>query len=247
MRSIADILFRFAGPPMRPYANRPVRPERAPRRGFVANAVLAAAGATSLSSCSDPNAASDANFRAALEPVVRDAFCKTIPVERMSLTANGETPSFPIVVPARPFETGSRSDADSRKMLEAAAQDGWLTRTETTASARRLSRAEPLTPQALVTYTPTDKGNDRFRPVERKTVEGKRLFPAVCVAQSEIVEIVRWTDPADMFGQTVSQVTYTLRGMNMMEGMPAEMRTAIDQPTERTVTLVQTSDGWRPI
>ncbi|GAA3262603.1 hypothetical protein GCM10020258_27090 [Sphingomonas yabuuchiae] len=56
--------------------------------------------------------------------------------------------------------------------------------------------------------------------------------------------MVRWTDPADASGRTVSQVTFTYRGVEPLPGLPENVHSKITRPEERTVTLVRTNDGW---
>lgn len=194
------------------------------------------AAVLALSACSDTKTPNDVDFRKALEPVMRDIFCRTIPIQRMSLNDNLTQP-FPIIVPVAPVEGADPDDARSRTLVEEAARDGLLTRTELNAPAKRADFTLPLTRQALISYTPTDRSKAYFRPVEAKTSSGMRAFPGVCAAKGDIVDVVRWTEPADALGRTVSQVTFTYRGVEPLPGLPENVRSKITQPEERTVIV----------
>ena len=74
-----------------------------------------------------------------------------------------------------------------------------------------------------------------------------RPFPGVYVATGGVVDIVRWTDPADMLGRTLTEVTYTYRGTDLAFLVPQDQGAGIEQPKEAKVTLIPASDGWQPV
>lgn len=120
-----------------------------------AGGVTATALALLIASCAQPNAPSEATFIRALEPLVADRFCRDLPGQLTTTTAYspGETPPpLPLMVPAKPlpYPAAKGGDVAGRAMLAAATGEGLLTRTTTTAPARRWRGTEPLAPMALV-------------------------------------------------------------------------------------------------
>ena len=199
-----------------------------------------------MSGCSDSKGASDANFRSALEPVVRDAFCQTIDLPIM--VADGRTDAaavFPLTVPTKPPMFGSATYASMVSMLDDASRAGFLTRTVAEMLVKERGVSLPPSRQAVVTYALTDKGAPYFRSVDRKTGVGMLPFPAVCAAKGELVDVVRWTEPADFGGRRVSQVTYRFKGVEPLSIVPDGDKARMAQPREATLPLVLESDGWR--
>ncbi|PTM45496.1 hypothetical protein C8J24_1717 [Sphingomonas aerolata] len=198
-----------------------------------------------LSACSDPKAASKDNFQDAIEPVVKNAFCRPLPIAQYRLTekASEDVPAFPIVIGAVAEQWAGSTENQVRSMLEAAAKEGFLERTEKTTPAAYGS-SDALKPTHVVSYEPSNKGKGMFRGIAGKRA-GSPERPNVCAGDGKIDEIVRWTEPADAFGQTMTQVTYTYSGTNFVEGAPKEMIAAASKPKEATITLVKMSDGWQ--
>ena len=206
-------------------------------------ALLAIAGAAS--GCSDRMAPNDETFRRALQPVVRDAFCNTLDVQLMVPAGQDQNAAIPIVASLKPPKTfGEARQQATLAALDEATRRGLLVRTETETLARPRSTREQPIRQRVVSYAPTSKGAAYFRAVERRTSTNGGMFPAVCSAQGEIVEIVGWSEPAELFGRTVSQVTYRYRGVDPIDGVSPELQVKLEQPQERTMTLQLNSDGW---
>lgn len=113
--------------------------------------------------------------------------------------------------------------------------------------ARHIMSEDALVRQPTLSYAPTERGAKWFRDIERSMGGGrKERFASACGAASgEVVDVVRWTEPADTFGQRISQVTYTYRGVDPLPLGPAEERAALAKPIERTVPMMLASDGWR--
>lgn len=85
-----------------------------------------------------------------------------------------------------------------------------------------------------------------FRAVDLKVQNGNmRPFAHLCLGDGKVDEIVRWTEPADMFGQKLTQVTYRYSATNLPATLPADDRRQLETPQEAKATLVQTSDGWQ--
>ncbi|WP_174278316.1 hypothetical protein [Sphingomonas bacterium] len=215
-------------------------------------AAALAASLPLLAGCLDRNAANEQNFTRALEPLVADRFCHTIAADWMTTSPQtaADEPLLPLMLRAAPLPRsgGGDRDADVRAMLEGAAHDGMLTRTTTTAPARRQHYSEALAPTALVVYAPTDAGKAVFRAVEQENANHRpQLYSGVCLGRGQVDKIVRWTEPADMFGRTITQVTYRYSAADIPAMVPPNMRAPMTEPKEATVTLMKTSDGWQPV
>jgi len=203
----------------------------------------------SVGACNDGRAPSDAAFRKALEPIVADGFCQSIPGTRMVLEGQAESAAFPLTV-ATSAAPGAFYDRDydksSVEMLDAATNSGLLTRTEGEHPVRPLNSSAAALRRPTATYAPTKAGAAYFRAVERKTYGGSMMpFPEICGARGELTDVVRWSEPADFGGRRVSQVTYRYKGVDPIPlATPAEAAT-VAEPKERTVPMVLESDGWR--
>ncbi|TPG42464.1 hypothetical protein EAH79_00765 [Sphingomonas koreensis] len=68
----------------------------------------------------------------------------------------------------------------------------------------------------------------------------------ICLADGQVDDIVRWTEPSDAFGQKYSTVTYKFSGTRLIPDLPAEAAATVRAPQETTITLVRTNDGWQP-
>lgn len=207
--------------------------------------ILVATASSVLAGCSDPKKASEDNFRSAIEPMVADAFCRPLAVTQYRLTEkpSEDAPAYPVILGAAAPQYVSSSETQMRNMLEAAAKEGLLTRTEKTEPAVSGFSSEPLKPTQLITYQPTEKGKDIFRGVAGKRGGSER--PNVCFGRGKVDEVVRWTEPADALGQTMTQVTYTYSGSNFPDDTPKEMVEQASKPKEAKVMLVKMSDGWQ--
>lgn len=84
-------------------------------------------------------------------------------------------------------------------------------------------------------------------------VGGSLTIHDLCVGSMAMKNVVRWTEPADLSGQTHSTVTYLVN----YDDLPAwasddEIRQAFSKkadrltgPFEIELPLVQTNEGWR--
>ena len=206
--------------------------------------LLVAAGG--LAACGDPKAPSGEAFAKALVPIVRDAYCR--PVDVMPYEVEGGTAGsgLPIVTSPRPSVAGPGSDGTAVQALDALASVGLATRTTFDKPARWTAN-RPFVRQPLVSYAPTAKGEPYLRLVERKATTGMVSAPSFCSARGEVVDVVRWSEPADLGGRRISQVIYTYHGVDPIPIMPPSEQARLAQPKERTTPFELTSDGWRPI
>lgn len=98
---------------------------------------------------------------------------------------------------------------------------------------------------ALVSYEPTEAGKAIFRPVETKTYGGTmRAFPSFCLGSGKLNGIVQWTDLTDVFGRTITEVTYRFSATGLPASLAPDLRTQLTTPQEAKATLVRANDGW---
>lgn len=197
------------------------------------------------SGCSDPHSATAANFKRAIEPMMRDAFCRPIGGSRLVLTAAGDDAIWPLAKRAGGSADLAFDEIYAQRRLDAAAVAGLLTRTERTTAARQAGGSDPLTQRRIVIYDVTDKGQPYYRETPTKIAGELTPWPSECTATGELIEIVRWTDPADAFGMTLSQVTVRYRGVDIAGSVSPSDRAAIGRPREERITLARANDGWR--
>lgn len=204
------------------------------------------ASAIALAGCSNPKAASEANFRKVLEPMVANAFCREIqPLRLETLETGGKaTPVYPIVLAAKPGMYEQAVGMAARRMLDEASAEGLVRRTPAVVMGRS-SQSDPFVRMEALSYMPTPMGRAVFRTISRKAYDGSVAdVPAVCIAKGAVDQIVRWTDPAEVFGRTLTTVTYTVVAKNVVDAAQPSDRAKLARPVERTVTLQRTSDGW---
>lgn len=109
----------------------------------------------------------------------------------------------------------------------------------------RSSPSDPFVRTEALSYMPTQKGRAVFRSIDRKGYDGSTVeVPALCVATGVIDRVVRWTDPADVLGRTLTTVKYTVVGKDLADGGSPADRARLARPVEQTVTLQRTNDGW---
>ena len=199
-----------------------------------------------LDGCGDPSSPSKEIFRAALDPVVRDAFCHPIDVMPFDVQGEDGRAAFPVVTSPTRTIAGPGSDGRSVAMLDAATDMGLVKRSAFEKPARWRRSDAPFDRQPLIAYVPTELGKPYFRAVERKATRDVVLVPSFCFAKGEVVDVVRWTEPTDLGGRRTSRVTYSYHGVDPIPVMPSVERTAIAEPKESTVSFELQNDGWRP-
>jgi len=200
------------------------RPPRSFRRSGAALALLALA--LPLAGCSDPKAASDDNFKSALQ-----GWFDTNPV-CTTLVAMGKVP----IVREVP------NHVDEAK-LDLAVNAGLLS----VESFREVPRFATK-PADFRRYTPTDTGKDAIR-ANDTGLGGVQL----CFARRNVVEVVNWTEPGDVMGLRATQVRYRYRlddiapwtqTADMRAAFP-QLAKALDTPEgEDKASLILTNEGW---
>ncbi|PKL98436.1 MAG: hypothetical protein CVV17_10350 [Gammaproteobacteria bacterium HGW-Gammaproteobacteria-7] len=70
-----------------------------------------------------------------------------------------------------------------------------------------------------------------------------------CIGQRRVHEVIRWTEPTQGRTATYIEVTYTWQLEDRPKWVTPEMFPGVEgmvEPVESSITLVKTSDGWRP-
>lgn len=121
------------------------------------------------------------------------------------------------------------------------------------ADAGLLSRHDGVPRPGYAEYRLTPVGEQAYRTYE-ESLDGRA--GAFCYATPHVEEVVRYSEPADLLGQRVSEVTYTYtlqdvapwaEGPALQEMVPSLAQTLSnrDTPTEGTAAVVLQSDGWQ--
>lgn len=179
-----------------------------------------------LAGCSDPQAAGDSNFRAALQN-----WYDAHPICTL-LSVNG----------ALPLELRENDRVDGKR-ASALVAAGLVSVEPVTRVSRFGGKAENWN-----RYHPTDTGRDAIRKNE-DGIGGLEL----CFARRKIIDIVRYTEPGDAAGITLSRVTYRYevgdvalwaRDAGIAAAFPRIAKVLASGREEATDTLYLTSEGW---
>jgi DNA-binding PadR family transcriptional regulator len=126
---------------------------------------------------------------------------------------------------------------------------------------RALSAAGVLTETATkrrghFVYDLTDEGRKAFKPNMRVAMNGDKMG-GICTGKAVLQSITRFTEPADLMGAHVSQVTYRfeVRDLPAWTSNPAildvkrfdvlnEWRNSAKEPLVSSDTVVLTNQGW---
>ncbi|MCM5681819.1 hypothetical protein M8A51_20015 [Schlegelella sp. S2-27] len=195
---------------------------------------LAAAAASLVTGCSDPKAASEKNFEAAIQSYLDTAYPKCY-FNRQFPTTNE-------------FDIGG-----STAVLQAMARAGLLVEKEA-------SRKE--VPQwgggkkvvVKSSFDLTDEGRKFYKPDAVKTLRGEDIG-GFCFGRATVTAITQFSEPADMFGHRISRVsyTYTVSGLpdwakapemtSVLKALQADAASAAE-PVKALDALVLTNTGW---
>lgn len=221
--------------------------------------IPAAIAAVSLSACTDPKQPSKENFAAA---IVRSLEKSSVADRSLCLNLPGrldENHSLDIVQSKRRFEAGDASHEETRRRnaLSALAENGLFTRTDSEFQQQGYEDRRFFKDHVRTTFTLTEPAKSMLQ--EGKEAEyfmgvviGYSPVPALCVGELELVGIDGYTEPADLNGKRVSEVTARFR----YTGLPAWMSdaavagywkaaaSAAEGDMARKVPLVLTGDGW---
>lgn len=217
-------------------------------RSFVAVAAVAVL----VAGCADPKAASKKNFETALNDwISKNPPCLALPSGNVrDADRASDAGVFPLYVEVANSEHPLRMENQKKaaKPFEVMAEAGLLKGepAEIEPAGYGVSRGK----QAVVAYSLTPEGEKAFS--EKGPASRWSSTPSFCYGEPSVKEIVRFTEPGDMMGMTVSQVEYTYQLKNlpewakskpMQEAFPQLARDNADTLQDKDVVVLM-NEGW---
>lgn len=218
-------------------------------RSVVAVSIVAAL----VAGCSDPKVASKKNFETAINDwISQNPPCLSLPYSGVRAADRAaDAGLFPLYVEAAVSEHPMRLENQKKAAapFEALAAAGLL-KGEPAEITQSGYFPGPQPKLAVIAYTLTPEGEKAFK------AQGEGSFwnsqPAFCYGEPAVKEIVRFTEPGDMMGMTVSQVDYTYQLKNMPEWAKSKpMQAAFPQlardnadTLEDKDAVVLMNEGW---
>lgn len=206
-----------------------------------------------VAGCSDPKAASKKNFETAINDwISKNPPCLALPSG--SVRAAGRAADagvFPLYVEVANSEHPARLENQKKAAapFEALAAAGLL-KGEPAEIEQSGYFAGPQPKLAVVAYTLTPEGEKAFS--EKGPASRWGSTPSFCYGEPSVKEIVRFTEPGDMMGMTVSQVEYSYQLNNlpewakskpMQEAFPQLARDNADTLQDEDVVVLM-NEGW---
>lgn len=214
--------------------------------------VVLAAVAALVAGCSDPKTASKKNFEMAINDwISQNPPCLSLPYSGVRAADRAaDTGVFPLYVEAAVSEHPMRLENQRKAAapFETLAAAGLL-KGEAAEITQSGYFGGPQPKVAVVAYTLTPEGEKAF---SAKGNSRMRADPSFCYGEPSVKEIVRFTEPGDMMGMTVSQVEYTYQLKNMSEWARSKpMQAAFAQlardnaeTLEGKAAVVLMNEGW---
>lgn len=189
------------------------------------------AAALLLTACgSDPQAASDQSYTAALE------------------AWHAEDPACISLRRQVPIDVLADREAELKAGLDVMAEAGLLKPSTVTRETEprygRLRQAEH------VRYEPTQAGAEVIRPSSNRFVGGNQL----CFGRKRVADVSGYTEPAELGGVRMTRITYTWRlddvppwanRPEVQTAFPALAEALAEREGQSTETLVLTESGWK--
>lgn len=214
--------------------------------------VLAAAAALGAG-CSNPKAADKKNFATAINDwISKNPPCLSLPSGSVRAADRpADAGVFPLYVEAAVSDHPLRQENQKKAAapFEALAAAGLL-KDEPVEITQSGYFAGPQPKMAVIAYTLTPEGEKAFK------ARGEGGFwssqPGFCYGEPAVKEIVRFTEPGEMMGMTVSQVDYTWRLKNMPEWAKSKAMQEVfpqlardnSETLEGKAAVVLMSEGW---
>lgn len=206
-----------------------------------------------LAGCSNSKSPSKSNFEHAINDwIEKDPPCLSIPQGSLQSPGQdyGALPRYVAATPAtQPFAEQTRQRYLAP--LDALVDAGLMKKSWTEIAEKQMfGSSEKKVP--VVAYDLADKGKSALKPENAKGDSiGQRL--QLCYGKPEVVEIKQFTQPGDMMGMTVSQVSYSYhladlpdwaKNAKMKEAFPDLARNTAES-IDRKAAVVLTNDGWK--
>jgi hypothetical protein len=207
-----------------------------------------------LASCANPKEASKSTFQHALnEWIEKSPPCLSMP-DGSVRTGNQSRGEMPLYVEATPAAQPFLEESRQRRLgpLEALVDAGLLksTRTEVKQDQGRFANNGKMV--AVFAYDFTDKGKAAFKEQASKSSFGGTRA-GFCYGKPQVDEVTQFTQPGDMMGMTVSQVSYRYHLADLPDwAKNAKVKAAFPEVARNTAesldtkaALVLTNDGWK--
>jgi hypothetical protein len=215
--------------------------------------VVIAAVAAVVAGCSDPKVASKKNFETAINDwISQNPPCLSLPYSGVRAADRGaDAGVFPLYVEAAVSDHPVRLENQKKAAAPFEAMEAaGLLKAEPAEITQSGFFAGPQPKLAVVAYTLTPEGEKAFKP------RGEGGFwssqPGFCYGEPAVKEIVRFTEPGEMMGMTVSQIDYTWQLKNMPEWAKSKpMQETFPQlardnaeTLESKAAVVLMNEGW---
>lgn len=217
------------------------------RRILVFTSIVILVGA-----CSNPKAASEENFETAINAWINEnPPCIDVPDARVRAIGQTDSQAFPRYVEQADSPNPMRLQNQQRALapFQALAEAGLMRMEQAQINVDDGPFGTGSRTQTVAAYSLTPEGE---RALSTRTSRIGGPTAAFCYGTPEVKEIVRFTEPADMMGATISRVEYTYQ----VKDRPAWTRTPALQAAfpqlvrdsaetlEGRAAVVLTNEGW---
>lgn len=196
--------------------------------------ILTLIALAAMTGCSDPKAATEKNFKVAMQSYLDTAYPRCYVSQ-----------SFPYV-------DDSFDIMGTRTRLKALAKIGLVVSTEEQRQVPNLF-GTPRT-QKVTVYDLTGEGKKYFKANVEKNKDGS-TGGGFCFGKAKVKEITQFSEPADMFGQKISRVNYEYTVTDLPSwASNAEITSVLpalhadgeskSKPIKRLDAVILTNNGW---
>lgn len=194
--------------------------------------ILATLLALALIGCSDPKEASEKNFEASIQRFLDSGF--PVCVIRQNF----------------PVDSSGYSFHNNFKVFDEMTKVGLLNKIEEMKKPNKYSK-----PINVATYNLTEEGKKYYQQNAGKNLRNDKLG-GFCFGKAKVEEIIDFTEPADMFGATLSSVNFTYSVTNVPDWAKKleitsqneqikKLVEATEKPVKGEAKLVLTNKGWK--
>ncbi|AXO88568.1 hypothetical protein DZC75_11380 [Pseudomonas parafulva] len=191
---------------------------------------------TALVGCSDPKKASEENFEKAAQAWLDKAYPECL------------------VTSTFPMNTLEFDVYGTNKTLNALAEVGVLTAVETSRKDYPENIFQKARTEIKYRYELTDEGRKYLKDDARTKPDGT-VIPGLCIGRAKVDKIEQFSEPGDMMGHRISEVTYTYKVDDLPKwaSTPALMDVNSDvkrmvasqeKPIREKRAFVLTNNGW---
>lgn len=189
-----------------------------------------------LAGCSDTKDANEANFQKAAQAYLDTQYPQCF------------------VVSAFPTKTQDFDISGTNKALHALAQVGVVSEKEIARTEVPARLWQPARTDIYYAYDLTDEGRKYYK-ADGHTLRSGKTAGGLCFGKAQVTTIEQFSEPGEMWGQTISHVTYAYKvtglpgwaGNDSVKANIAELSKAVasnDTPLRETRAMVLTNHGW---